>query len=460
MVEMVISPVDALKVAKDFFRTGRTREEGFIRDRLGSLLDAVERHEERITEALRADLGKSDFETYTTEILGVKLEIRHVLRKLRRWRAKRRVGTPWWMWPARSWVRPEPFGAVLVLSPWNFPFQLSLMPLVGAIAAGNTVVIKPSEAAPRSAEALRDLIDDALEPGLATVVLGDGEVAAELSRSAFDFIFFTGGEAVGRKVAEAAGRNLVPCVLELGGKNPCIVLADAPLEKTARRIVWGKLLNAGQICLAPDHAWVEESVEKPLIEAISRVIEELYGENPAQSPDYGRIVSERHVRRLAAYLDGGTVMHGGGFSVEDRYFEPTILTDLKPDAAISREEVFGPILPVYSFRSLDGLLDSLRERPIPLAAYVHTRDRRLADRVIRETRSGSFCVNDHIVQTTVPGLPFGGAGESGMGRYHGRWGFEAFSQMRSVMWQCWFVDSPMRYPPGAGKISLIKKLIG
>ncbi len=453
-------PEGALKGAHDFFQAGRTSDADFIRAQLGSLLKAVERHEGRISEALHEDLGRSAFESYTTEILPVKLEIRHFLRRLRRWRSSRRVSTPWWMWPAACWVQPEPFGAVLILSPWNFPFQLSLMPLIAAIAAGNTVVIKPSEVAPRSADALRDLIADALEPGLVTVVVGDAKVAADLSQQAFDFVFFTGGEAVARKVAEAAGRNLAPCILELGGKNPCIVLPDASLEMTAKRIVWGKLLNAGQICLAPDHVWVEESIEKPLIAAIGRIIRDLYGDDPSRSADYGRIVNEKQLHRLIAYLEGGTVAHGGRYDLKDRYLEPTILTDLVPDAAISREEVFGPILPVYPFRSLDSLLRSLKERPIPLAAYVHTKNSAVADRVIRETRSGSVCVNDHVVQATVSGLPFGGAGQSGMGRYHGRWGFESFSQMRSVMRQSWFLDNPLRYPPGAGRIPLIKRLIG
>ncbi len=460
MVKPKISPEDALKLAGEFFRTGRTTDEGFIRSQLTSLLDAMDRHENRIAEALHEDLGKSVFEAYLTETLSVKLEVRHFLKRLRRWRARRRVSMPWWLWPAGCWVQPEPFGSVLILSPWNFPFQLSLMPLIAAVAAGNTVVIKPSEVAPRSAEALRDLLEEAFEPGLVTVVLGDAEEASGLSLQAFDFVFFTGGEAVGRKVAEAAGRNLAPCVLELGGKNPCIVMADAPLEMTAKRIVWGKLLNAGQICLAPDHVWVEESVEKPLVAAIGRVIRKLYGEDPSESPDYGRIVSEKHLHRLVAYLEGGTVAHGSRYDVEDRYLEPTILTDLEPDAAISREEVFGPILPVLPFRSLEVLLQSLKERPIPLAAYVHTKDRSLANRVIQETRSGSVCVNDHVVQATVPELPFGGVGRSGMGRYHGRSGFEAFSQMRSVMRQAWFLDNPLRYPPGSGRIPLIKKLIG
>lgn len=451
---------DALGHAREFFSSGRTADVSWTKGQLASLLSGLERYEQAICEALRADLGKPLLESYATEILPVKVELRHVLRKLKRWRSPRRVASPWWLLPARCWVQPEPYGAALILSPWNLPIQLSLMPLVAALAAGNTAVLKPSEVSPHCAEILRELISSTLEPGLVTVVCGEASVAADLSQQPFDFVFFTGGEAIGRRVAEAAGRNLTPCVLELGGKNPCIVTADAPLEITARRIVWAKCLNAGQTCLAPDHVLVEESMEKPLLEAMSRAIRTFYGEDASQSPDYGRIVNERHLRRLIAYLDGGTVAHGGRYRIEDRYMEPTIMTGISPNAAISEQEIFGPILPVYSFKSLDSLLATLRERPVPLALYLHTRDRQIEQRVIRQTRSGSLCVNDHIVHATVNDLPFGGSGQSGMGRYHGRCGFDTFSQQRSVMHQASYLDNPLRYPPGAKWLPWIKKLIG
>lgn len=410
--------------------------------------------------ALKDDLGKPPLEAYSAEILNVKSELKAFLRNLKKWSRRRGVAMPWWLWPARAWVQPEPYGVALILSAWNYPFQLSLMPLVAALAAGNCVVLKPSELAPRCAALLQEMLHARLDPGWVQVVCGDGQVAGGLVQQPFDFVFYTGGESIGRKVAEAAGRNLAPCVLELGGKNPSIVEADAPLEITTQRVVWGKFMNAGQTCLAPDHVWVHRSLYEPFLQAAQAAIRKYYGTDPSTSEDYARIVNERHFDRLTSYLAQGTVHTGGHHDRTQRYLEPTLLTAPPADAPVMREEIFGPILPVLPYDDLSKLLAQLRVQPAPLALYVHTKRRAVEEQVLRETRSGSVCINDHIVHVTIPELPFGGSGASGMGRYHGRSGFDTFSQQRSVMRQISFWDNPLRYPPGAPKLALIKRLMG
>lgn len=460
---MTVAPAtihEALAGRKLFFLTGQTRPVDFRVRQLKALGQALVDYEERILAVLQDDLGKPPMEAYGAEVLNVKLELKLFLAQLRKWSGRRRISIPWWLWPARGWVQPEPHGVALILAAWNYPFQLALMPLVAAIAAGNCAVVKPSELAPKSAELLREMLAERLDPGLVSVVCGDAAVAAELAGQPFDFVFFTGGESIGRKVAEAAGRNLAPCVLELGGKNPCIVEPDAPLEITARRVAWGKFMNAGQTCLAPDHVWVHRSIEAPFLEALGRAIGKSYGPDPATSADYARIVNRRHFDRLVSYLAQGDVRSGGRHNATERYLEPTVLTRPGPGAPVMSEEIFGPILPVLPYDDLGEVLDTLRRQPAPLALYLHTKQKSVEQRVLAETRSGGVCINDHIVHVTVPGLPFGGSGASGMGRYHGRSGFDTFSQQRGVMRQAWFWDNPLRYPPGATKLPLIKRLIG
>lgn len=450
----------ALAEGKRFFESGRSAELPFRTTQLEALLAALKDFEEPITTALKEDLGKPAMETYVAEILNVKTEIKYFLKHLKRWSKRRAVGAPWYLWPAKCWVQPEPHGVALILSAWNFPIQLSLMPLVAAIAAGNCAVLKPSELAPRSAEVLRRILSERLEPGFVSVVCGDGNVAAALITQPFDFVFYTGGEAIGRRVAEAAGRNLAPCVLELGGKNPCIIEADAPIETTAKRVAWAKFMNAGQICLAPDQVWVHRSIYEPFLAAMTQAIRQFYGEDPKTSADYGRIVNERHFLRLVGYLSQGKIRAGGAHDAATRYIEPTLLADIPAGSAILSEEIFGPILPVQPYDDLNALLAELKTKPTPLALYLHTKSREIEAKVLKATRSGSVCVNDHVVQVTVHDLPFGGSGASGMGRYHGRSGFDTFSQQRSVMRQPWFWDNPLRYPPGAEKLPLIKRFMG
>jgi aldehyde dehydrogenase (NAD+) len=435
-----------------FFQTGATRSVEFRRAQLERLAGALERHEAALLSALQADLGKSPGQGCASELGLVRMEIRHALRHLRRWAAPRRCRTPWFVAPARGWVQSEPFGVALILGPWNYPVQLLVSPLVSAIAAGNCVMLKPSELTPRTAKAVTELISDCFDEPLVTVANGGADVAEALLRERFDKIFFTGSTRVGRRVMAAAAKHLTPVTLELGGKCPAIVCADAPVELAARRIAWGKFMNAGQTCVAPDFVLVARAARDPFVAAMKKALHEFYGDDSARCEDYGRIVNQAHFERLVNYLRDGKVVHGGRHDAKDLFIAPTILADVSPDAAVMQEEIFGPVLPVLEFDKLDDALAGLRGKPTPLALYVFTRDRATEARVLAGARSGGVCVNDvgsHMIGT---GLPFGGLGESGMGAYHGRAGFEAFSHQRAVLRRATWLDLPFRYPPQ--KISL------
>ena len=432
---------------RDFFRTGATRPLAFRRAQLERLAAALVRHEGALLEVLRADLGKSPFQGYSSELGLVQTEIRHALRHLRRWTAPSRLRTPWFVAPARGWVQAEPFGVALILGPWNYPVQLLLTPLVSAIAAGNCAVVKPSELAPRTAEAIAALVRDCFDEQFVSVATGGADVAEALLRERFDKIFFTGSTRVGRIVMAAAAKHLTPVTLELGGKCPAIVCADAAVELAARRIAWGKFLNAGQTCVAPDFVLVQRDVRAAFVAALGKSLREFYGEDARTSAEYGRIVNTRHFERLVGYLRDGKVAHGGANDATERFIEPTILTGVSPDAPVMQEEIFGPILPVLEFTTLDEALALLRDRPTPLALYLFTADRPTETRVLAEARSGGVCVNDVVSHMLGTGLPFGGLGESGMGAYHGRAGFEAFSHQRAVLRRATWLDLPFRYPP-------------
>jgi len=435
-----------------FFRTGATRAVEFRRAQLGRLAGALDRHEADLLAALQADLGKSPFQGYATELGPVQMEIRHALRNLRRWSAPRRRRTPWFVAPARGWVQAEPFGVALILGPWNYPLQLLVSPLVSAIAAGNCVVLKPSELAPRTAEVITTLVRENFAEEYIAVANGGADVAEALLRERFDKIFFTGSTRVGRLVMAAAAKHLTPVTLELGGKCPAIVCADAPVELAARRIAWGKFMNAGQTCVAPDFVLVERGARDPFVGAMKKALHEFYGTDPARCEDYGRIINPAHFERLVSYLRDGTAVHGGRHDAKELFIMPTILTNVSPGAAVMQEEIFGPILPMLEFEKLDEALALLRDGPTPLALYVFTRDRATEARVLAEARSGGACVNDVVSHMVGAGLPFGGLGESGLGAYHGHAGFEAFSHRRAVVRRATWLDLPFRYPPQ--KISL------
>ncbi len=435
-----------------FFQTGATRSVAFRRAQLERLASAMERREAALLSALQADLGRSPFQGYATELGVVQMEIRHALRNLPRWVAPQRRRTPWFVVPARGWVQSEPFGVALILGPWNYPVLLLLSPLVSAIAAGNCVVLKPSELAPRTAEVIGTLLRECFAEEYIAVANGGADVAEALLRERFDKIFFTGSTRVGQLVLTAAAKHLTPVTLELGGKCPAIVCADAPVELAARRIAWGKFMNAGQTCVAPDFVLVAREGRNRFVAAMKKALHEFYGDDPARCEDYGRIVNPAHFERLVSYLRDGKAVHGGQHYAKDLFIAPTILADVSPDAAVMQEEIFGPILPVLEYEKLDEALALLRNRPTPLALYVFTCDRVTEASVLAEARSGGACVNDVVSHMVGAGLPFGGLGESGMGAYHGRAGYEAFSHQRAVLRRATWLDLPFRYPPQ--KISL------
>jgi len=453
-----MSYTQLLERQRAYFRTGATQSVEFRRAQLERLREAIERREQLLCKALHADLRKSPHEAYTTEVGIVLSEMRHARRHLPNWMRSRRVRTPPITWPSRGFIRPEPYGVALIIGPWNYPFQLLLSPLVGALAAGNCAVLKPSEYAPHTAAAVAALIEATFPEEFVAVAQGERAVAEELLRERFDTIFFTGSTTVGRAVMAAAAHHLTPVTLELGGKCPCFVCADAPLEVTARRIVWGKFLNAGQTCVAPDFLWVDRRIAAALVEAMKRALREFYGEDPRRSPDYSRIVNRKHFDRLTRYLEAGSIAVGGEHDAGDLYVAPTILTGVSLAAPVMQEEIFGPILPVIEFTELDEALTWLRDRPTPLAVYLFTRDRRTQERVLAATRSGGVCFNDTVTHIVGKNLPFGGLGASGLGAYHGRASFDCFSHQRSVLRRSFAFDSALRYPPPRVSLLMLKRI--
>jgi aldehyde dehydrogenase (NAD+) len=441
-----------------FFRTGATRELAFRRERLRALRALVVDAEPRLMEALRADLGKPPFEAYAGEVAIVRREVDHALAHLGRWARPRRVRTILAHLPGRSEVRHEPRGVVLVISPWNFPVQLTLAPAVGALAAGNVAILKLPPLARATSALLAELIAKAFDPACLAAVEGGVEVAEALLAERLDYVFFTGGPVAGRLVMEAAARHLTPVTLELGGKNPCIVDADVDLDVAARRIAWGKFFNAGQSCVAVDYLLVDRRVKGALLEAIGRQIRAFYGEDPRRSPDFGRIVDDRHLERIIGHLRSGRIVAGGQADRAERYVAPTIVDGVSPEDLAREEEVFGPVLPVLEFGDVAEAIGIVDRLPPPLALYVFSRSRAFQERVLRETVAGGGCVNDTTIHFTSVFLPFGGAGESGIGAYHGKATFDLFSRPRALLRRGFALDVPLRYPPYAGKLNLFRKL--
>jgi aldehyde dehydrogenase (NAD+) len=407
----------------------------------------LQEREADICDALWTDLRKSGFEAYVGEQRLVLGEIDYALRWLNRWLKPTRAHLPLHVLPAAGhWVR-EPWGVVLIIAAWNYPVQLLLAPLVGAIAAGNACVLKPSELAPHCSSLMAELLPRYLDPDSVAVVQGGPDVSQALLDEPFDFIFFTGGARIARLMQEKAARHLTPVVTELGGKCPCIVHRSASLDVTARRIVWGKFLNAGQSCIAPDYLLVDEAIADGLVDRMRHMISSFYGDDPRQSADFGRIVNDRHFRRLHALLSDGVIVCGGTHDSAELYIAPTILRSVDPDAPIMTEEIFGPILPVLTVPDLEAAIDFVNHREHALATYLFADDRGVQKRISESVRSGTVCINDVALQMTAPELPFGGVGPSGFGRYHGHWGFEAFSWPKAVLKRSAHFDWPFRYPP-------------
>lgn len=431
------------------FDHGHTRPLEWRRAQLEGLVRLLDENGGELIAALEQDLGRPEIEAYGADIGATKNEIGYLARHFEKWVRPRRVRLPLASLPGRGRVLRDPLGVALVIAPWNYPIQLLLEPMAAAIAAGNAVVAKPSELAPATSAALARLVPRYVDDAGVTVVEGAVPETTALLEQRFDKIFFTGSTRVGRIVMEAAARHLTPVTLELGGKSPTIVAADANLEIAARRIVWGKHLNAGQTCIAPDYVLVEKSVRDELVDHMVATISGFLGDDPKASPDFARIVNDGHLRRLSGYLEnhGGEMVTGGDVDPDQRFVAPTIINDPDPESALMTEEIFGPILPVLAVESLDDAVEFVNDRPRPLALYVFSDSGEAADDVVRRTSSGGVCINHTLMHILPPTLPFGGVGDSGMGNYHGKAGFDAFTHERSVLAKPIRPDPSILYPP-------------
>jgi len=436
-----------LAALRAHFEAGATRPLAWRRAQLEALITMSRAREGEIAAALAADLGKGGFEAHVSEIGFIASHARHALKNLRRWARPRRRPIDLLNLPGRAWLQPEPRGVVLILAPWNYPWHLSLSPLIGALAAGNCAVLKPSEHAPATSALLARLLPEYLDANAVRVVEGDADAAGALLAEPLDLVFFTGSTTVGRKVMQAASAQLTPVVLELGGKSPTIVARDADLAIAARRIAWGKSLNAGQTCVAPDHLLVERAVAEPFLAALSAEFRRQLGHSPGESRDYGRIVNRRHFDRLAGMLGEGETHFGGQHDAGELFIAPTILRNLPEGAAAMNEEIFGPILPVIEVESIEDAIAIVRAGPKPLALYLFSASRETQRNVIAQTSSGSVLINDVMMQVSPPGLPFGGVGDSGIGAYHGAASFDAFSHLKPVLRKWTWGDVTARYPP-------------
>ncbi len=438
---------ETVQAQRAYFNTGATLPVSFRLEMLRKLRDAVDRRERDLADALSADLGKSAYESFMCEIGLARTEITYMLRHTRRLAGERTVRTPLAQFAARSFRKPSPYGNTLIMSPWNYPVLLTLDPLADAIAAGNTAVVKPSAYAPAASALLAEIIGDCFPAEYVAAVTGGRRENAALLEEKFDFIFFTGSQEVGKEVLRRAAEHLTPAVLELGGKSPCIVDETARLPLAARRIVFGKYLNCGQTCVAPDYILCHSSVKDRLVDALREEIRRQYGAEPLDNPAYGRIVNEKHFQRLLGLIDPDKVAAGGQSRPETLQIAPTILERVTGDDPVMQEEIFGPILPVLTYDRFEDLYAALADRAKPLALYLFSQDRARVREAMSRFRFGGGCVNDVVIHLASSELGFGGVGESGMGAYHGRAGFEAFSHTKSIVDKKTWMDLPMRYQP-------------
>ena len=434
-----------ISAQKQYFYTGKTRDIRFRKQMLEKLYGKIKEMEPEIQAALKEDLGKSGFESYMCEIGLTLSEISHMKKHLGRYARKKRVPTPLAQFPSRSYCLKEPYGCVLIMSPWNYPFMLTLEPMVDAIAAGNTVVLKPSAYSPATSAVIKKLLTDIFPPEFVAVVEGGRAENQALLEQPFDYIFFTGGTTVGRQVLEKAAVHLTPVTLELGGKSPCIIDETANLKVAARRLAFGKFLNCGQTCVAPDYLMIHTSVKDRFLEHFYAVVREMYGAQPLENPDYGKIVNEKHFQRLCGILAGENILFGGETNPETLQIAPTVVGLAAPDGPAMREEIFGPILPVMTYEKLSEVVDFVRARPKPLALYIFSTNRGNIDLIQNSLSYGGGCVNDTIIHLATSDMGFGGVGGSGMGSYHGKYGFDTFTHEKSTVDKANWLDLPMRY---------------
>lgn len=442
-----------------FFNTGKTKSIEFRIEQLKKLRQIIVDNEKAIIQALHDDLRKSELEAYATEVGIVLVEIDDLLKNVKSWSKPQRVKTPLFHQLATSWRYPEPYGVTYIISPWNYPFQLLIAPLAAAMVAGNTAILKPSELSERTSLLIYKLISENFDESYIKVVLGGVEESKAMLEQRFDYIFFTGGTEIGRYVYQAAARHLTPVTLELGGKSPCIVDEDIQLTHTSRRILWGKFTNAGQTCVAPDYLLVNKKVKAQLIDKMKEHLKEFYGDDPAQSPDYGRIISNRHFDRIARMISPEKVVVGGQMDRSDKYIAPTLLEGVSLEDSVMQEEIFGPVLPIIEYNTLDEAIAYIKQFEKPLALYIYSRDSSVQNKIMQEVPFGGGCINESVMHVGQGHLPFGGVGESGLGAYHGKASFETFTHYKSVLKKSTLSDMPIKYPPYKNNVGIIKKLM-
>ena len=449
---------ELLQSQRKFFATGKTRDRDFRIQQLESLERAIVANQDKIVAAVQSDLGRAAFEAYFE--IATLSEIKLALKHLKKWMKPRRVKTSVDVFPASAWVQPEPLGVALIIGPWNYPFQLMMSPLVGAIAAGNCAILKPSEYAPEMSKLVTELVRSTFDSNYIAVVEGDAETSQELLAQKFDHIFFTGGTEIGRIVMQAAAKHLTPVTLELGGKSPCFVDASVRLDYAAKRIAWGKFINAGQTCIAPDYILVDAAVKDEFVVQLKKAVLELYGDNPAVSPDYARIVNQRQLDRLKSLLSSGNIVIGGEVNDSDRYLAPTVLDNVEWDDSVMESEIFGPILPILAYDNLNDAIALVNGRPKPLALYIFSKSDNVQTTIVNTISSGGVCINDTVLQVSVGNLPFGGVGDSGTGSYHGKASFDTFSHDRSFLKRSILFDLDWRYAPYTDdRLKFLKKIV-
>ena len=454
-------PVNAFEQMRRYFLSGATRDYGFRRNQLLQLRKAIKQYEAELNEALYKDLHKSPEEAYATEIGFLYAEISHALSHLKSWMEPQKVSSPIVLFPSSGKILREPLGVCLIIAPWNYPFQLLVAPLIGAIAAGNCAILKPSEYTTHTAAVIERMIGDFFERQYITVVQGEGHIVVPqlMNDNRFDHVFFTGSIPVGREIAKLAAPKLVSVTLELGGKSPCIVDEDANIEVAAQRITWGKFTNVGQTCVAPDYLLVHRKIKDELTVFIEKSIQKFYGEDPQASPDYGRIINQQRFEKLESYLTNGKVIVGGNTIKEDLYFSPTILDEVGIEEPVMNEEIFGPILPVLTFQTHEEALEIIKRNPNPLSLYYFGNNKKAEKLYIESVAFGGGCVNNTLVHLGNSDLPFGGVGNSGVGAYHGKFSFDIFSRQKAIVKTGTWLDPPAKYPPYKGKMQFLKWLL-
>ena len=450
---------DLKKAHYQFFKAHKKQSLKVRIDHLKKLKKVLNEKEQDIFNALDRDLKKPVFESFTSELLMVQKEIDAFIKNLKEWAAPKRVSGSLLNFPSQDFLLSEPYGTVLMISPWNYPFQLTMVPLVGAVGAGNTVVLKPSESAPHTSKVLIDILSAVFPNDWVSVVEGDAQVAQALLKERWDYIFYTGSTQVGKIVAKAAAEHLTPVTLELGGKSPCVVDGTAPLQKTARRIVWGKFLNCGQTCIAPDYVLVKSEHKDALIQALIEEIEKAFGDEAQNSKDYGRIIHEKHFKKLEADLKNQKTIYGGKTVAKELFFGPTLVDQPAMDSSLIQDEIFGPILPILSYDTLEEIDEVLTELKNPLAFYVFSQNKKFINTLIQNYPFGGSVVNDVLVHFTNPKLPFGGIGNSGVGAYHGKYSFDLMSHTKPVVKRSFWLDLPQRYAPYPKSISILKNIL-